>query len=106
RLIWLFGRSAATRRLCRPLVRLRRLVRDVGGAVDRRLYMPLYGVVRPLVLARLAVRAYGPRLPAAADAVVACDTLAVTFAARLARRYPQAVATTGTRLQLPAGAAA
>ncbi|OZV80973.1 hypothetical protein CA850_12500 [Micromonospora echinospora] len=75
----------------RPLVRGHE---KLAGAFHRRVFMKSYAAVRPMVLSRLFER----RLPDLGidrvDAIIASDMLTVTLGWKLAKRFPNAVATT------------
>lgn len=81
-----------------PLARLERALGAPGDggrrSSPRRLAALGYGQLRPLMLARYAARTLPWPEFGTPVAIVAADLDSVTLGARLARRHPQAVATT------------
>ncbi|MES9536472.1 MULTISPECIES: hypothetical protein [unclassified Actinomadura] len=94
--------SRAPRRIVRPLNRLGRpgavlgrAQSRVSDAVHRRLFLPFYGQVRPLLLARIARRRVLSGIDMAkVSRVVVMDDASVPCAWRLARRHPDVTVTT------------
>ncbi|MFI5834044.1 hypothetical protein ACIA5A_10250 [Micromonospora sp. NPDC051300] len=75
---------------------LRRRQERLSRAFHKRVFMKAYANVRPMVLSKLATKRLSEldldRDPV--DLIVASDALSITLGWRLARRYPQVVATT------------
>ncbi|MEV3922711.1 hypothetical protein [Actinomadura coerulea] len=92
----------APRRIVRPLKRLgrpgavaERVQSRVSSAVHRRLFLPFYRQVRPLLLARLARRGALRAVDMAeVGRVIVMDDVSVPCAWRLARRHPELTVTT------------
>lgn len=85
-------------RLGRLGASLDRMQRRVGGVVHRRLFLPFYRHIRPLVLARLARRRVLRGIDMAqVERVVVVDPTAVPLAWRLARLHPNVTVTTSMR---------
>ncbi|PWU44325.1 hypothetical protein DLJ46_26570 [Micromonospora globispora] len=78
----------------RPVRSLQRRQERLSKAFHRRVFMKTYQNFRPLVLSRI----FDKRLPGLGldhvDMIVASDALSVTLGWKLARRFPNAVATT------------
>lgn len=78
----------------RSVRRLKRGHQRVAKAFHKRVFMKTYQNFRPLLLSRI----FDKRLPALGldrvDMIVASDALSVTLGWKLARRFPNAVATT------------
>ena len=73
-----------------------------GRVVHRRLFMPFYRHVRPLILARLARRYVLPAIDMSEVVrVVVADRTAVPLGWRLARRHPDITVTTRMEKDLP-----
>jgi len=68
--------------------------RWVSRKIHRKLYWPVFKVMRPWIMARKGRRAVQAFDPAGADRIVAADAAAVPLGWRLARRYPGVRATT------------
>jgi hypothetical protein len=92
----------APRLAARPLARLGRpgALLDgarsrISNAVHRRLFMPFYRHVQPLILARIARRRVLPGIDMTQVVrVVVADRTGVPFGRRLARMYPDVIVTT------------
>lgn len=78
----------------RPVRSLQRRQERLSKAFHRRVFMKTYQNFRPLLLSRI----FDKRLPGIGldhvDMIVASDALSVTLGWKLARRFPNAVATT------------
>ncbi|MEV0427362.1 hypothetical protein [Micromonospora sp. NPDC050495] len=73
--------------------------RWVSGGIHHKLFYPRYAVLfRPLAMAWM----FAPQLRGLAvdrvDRIIACDTLGIPLASRLAKRFPSATATTSLKL--------
>lgn len=82
-------------RLGRPGAVLDRVRSRASGFVHRRLFLPFYRHVRPLILARIARRRVLPGIDTAElRRVIVLDDVSVPFGRRLARRHPDLTVTT------------
>ena len=78
----------------RPVAALERGYERIADAFHRRVFMRVYSIVRPWVLARLFRKPLRSIDLSGVDRIIATDVLTVTLGWRLARRYPAAAATT------------
>ncbi|GAA1362015.1 hypothetical protein GCM10009661_08230 [Catellatospora chokoriensis] len=76
------------------VTRMRRTHHRLAEGVHNRIYMPAYRVVRPKVLAMVAMRKLRDVPFGQVDRIIVADVNAITLAWHLAKRFPQAVATT------------
>ena len=92
-------RVAQSTRMTRPLAPAltagQRMQERLAQAFHHRIFGPAYAVVRPRILARVTTKALGRIDFGALDRIVAADPVAITYAARLARRYPDTPAFRG-----------
>lgn len=94
-------RLARRRRALRPpVIALHRTHRKVARAFHRKVYNRFYAVARAQILASLGRRELEKKGPIAPlDRIVAADTNAIPLGWQLARRFPNAVATTALERQ-------
>ena len=88
------GKARSMTALHRTLDIVGRAQRRVSRGVHRKLFWPAFRAVRPWLLVRYGRGRVEALDLAGVDRIVAADTPAVPLAWRLARRYPDVVATT------------
>ncbi|GLZ09066.1 hypothetical protein Acsp03_65320 [Actinomadura sp. NBRC 104412] len=87
--------SRPVKRLGPPGAFLDRVRSRISGTIHRRLFLPFYKHVRPLLLARLARRRVLPRIDMSqVERVVVADRTAMTLGWRLARKHKDLTITT------------
>lgn len=87
--------NPVTRPLGRGVAAIQWLHGKVAGAFHRWIFIPFYRLVRPQVVSRVAARTLREVDLGNVTRIVAGDPYAITYAWKLAKRYPDAAASTG-----------